>query len=102
MVVLQRPSASTIVLWIMIMLLVGTRPARGRRVLSVGRGRACIRMPAAPETPTSSGGRMSKPSTGCCRQAWLTASHWWGSNARDLAWMALLVSGAVLVTFMMR
>jgi hypothetical protein len=45
---------------------------------------------------------MSRPNAGFRRQAWLTTSHWWGSNARDLAWMALLVSGAVLVAFLMR
>jgi hypothetical protein len=45
---------------------------------------------------------MSGPTVGCCRRAWLTTSNWWDSNARDLAWMALLVGGAVLVTFLMR
>lgn len=45
---------------------------------------------------------MSGPNAGGCRQAWLTASQWWDSNARDLAWMTLLVGGAALVTFLMR
>lgn len=40
--------------------------------------------------------------TGYCRQAWSATIHWWDSNAHDLAWMALLVGGAVLVTLLMR
>jgi hypothetical protein len=62
-----------------------------------------VRLPdAARENPISSGDEVSGPNAGCCRQAWLTASQWWDSNARDLACMAFLVGGAVLVTFLMR